>query len=35
LAGVGQKKVGDENDIVAWTARVLATLLEEDAPAGS
>ncbi|GAA1610956.1 transcription-repair coupling factor [Leucobacter chromiireducens] len=32
LAGVGQRKVGDEGDIVAWTGRVLATLLEEDAP---
>ena len=31
LAGVGQKHVGDEGDIVAWTARVLATLLEDDA----
>ncbi|QIM17023.1 transcription-repair coupling factor [Leucobacter insecticola] len=33
LAGVGQRHVGDEGDIVAWTGRVLATLLEEDAPA--
>ena len=33
LAGVGQRKVGDEGDIVAWTGRVLATLLEEDQPA--
>ncbi|SJN12728.1 Transcription-repair coupling factor [Leucobacter sp. 7(1)] len=32
LAGVGQRKVGDEGDIVAWTGRVLATLLEEDTP---
>lgn len=30
LAGVGQKHVGDEGDIVAWTGRVLSTLLEED-----
>lgn len=30
LAGVGQRNVGDEGDIVAWTGRVLATLLEED-----
>ncbi|WP_053353514.1 transcription-repair coupling factor [Leucobacter musarum] len=35
LAGVGQKHVGDENDIVAWTTRVLTTLLEPDAPASS
>ncbi|WP_420813276.1 transcription-repair coupling factor [Leucobacter triazinivorans] len=35
LAGVGQKRVGDESDIVAWTGRVLATLLEEDAGTGS
>ncbi|WP_010156499.1 transcription-repair coupling factor, partial [Leucobacter chromiiresistens] len=33
LAGVGQKLVGDEGDIVAWTGRVLATLLEAEAPA--
>ncbi|WP_125099472.1 transcription-repair coupling factor [Leucobacter chromiireducens] len=33
LAGVGQRHVGDEGDIVAWTGRVLATLLEEDPPA--
>ncbi|GAB2556190.1 transcription-repair coupling factor [Leucobacter ruminantium] len=33
LAGVGQRSVGDEGDIVAWTGRVLATLLEEDPPA--
>ncbi|PRI10633.1 transcription-repair coupling factor [Leucobacter massiliensis] len=33
LAGVGQRHVGDESDIVAWTGRVLATLLEEDPPA--
>lgn len=32
LAGVGQRHVGDESDVVAWTARVLATLLEEDPP---
>ena len=32
LAGVGQRHVGDEGDIVAWTGRVLATLLEDDAP---
>ena len=32
LAGVGQRHVGDEGDIVAWTGRVLSTLLEEDAP---
>ncbi|WP_442918949.1 transcription-repair coupling factor [Leucobacter sp. VD1] len=30
LAGVGQRNVGDEGDIVAWTGRVLATLFEED-----
>ena len=30
LSGVGQRPVGDEDDIVAWTGRVLATLLEED-----
>lgn len=30
LAGVGQRYVGDEGDIVAWTGRVLATLLEEE-----
>ena len=30
LAGVGQKLMGDEGDIAAWTGRVLATLLEED-----
>ncbi|WP_336658709.1 transcription-repair coupling factor [Leucobacter sp. USHLN153] len=30
LAGVGQKSVGDEGDIVAWTGRVFATLLEEE-----
>lgn len=30
LAGVGQKLVGDEGDIVAWTGRVFATLLEEE-----
>ena len=35
LAGVGQRKVGDEGDIVAWTGRVLETLLEEDPPAGA
>ena len=35
LAGVGQKRVGDEGDIVAWTTRVLETLLEEDPPAAS
>lgn len=34
LAGVGQKRMGDEGDIVAWTGRVLATLLEADPPAG-
>lgn len=34
LAGVGQRHVGDEGDVVAWTGRVLATLLEEDAPPG-
>ena len=33
LAGVGQKLMGDESDIAAWTGRVLATLLEEDPPA--
>lgn len=33
LAGVGQRTVGDEGDVVAWTGRVLATLLEEDQPA--
>ncbi|QIK62545.1 transcription-repair coupling factor [Leucobacter viscericola] len=33
LAGVGQRHVGDEGDVVAWTGRVLATLLEEDAAA--
>ncbi|QIM18902.1 transcription-repair coupling factor [Leucobacter coleopterorum] len=33
LAGVGQRHVGDEGDVAAWTGRVLATLLEEDAPA--
>lgn len=33
LAGVGQRHTGDEGDIVAWTGRVLATLLEEDPPA--
>ncbi|MBL3698581.1 transcription-repair coupling factor [Leucobacter luti] len=33
LAGVGQPKTGDEGDIVAWTTRVIATLLEDDAPA--
>ncbi|WP_200329650.1 transcription-repair coupling factor [Leucobacter sp. L43] len=33
LSGVGQKHVGDEDDIVAWTGRVLATLLEEESPA--
>ncbi|UOR02705.1 transcription-repair coupling factor [Leucobacter allii] len=32
LAGVGQRRVGDEDDIVAWTGRVLQTLLEEDPP---
>lgn len=32
LAGVGQRHTGDEGDIVAWTGRVLATLLEEDPP---
>ncbi|MBK0420785.1 transcription-repair coupling factor [Leucobacter sp. CSA2] len=30
LAGVGQRRVGDEGDIIAWTGRVLSTLLEED-----
>ncbi len=33
LAGVGQKRMGDEGDIVAWTGRVLGTLLEADPPA--
>ncbi|RGE24359.1 transcription-repair coupling factor [Leucobacter sp. wl10] len=33
LAGVGQRRTGDEGDIVAWTGRALATLLEEDPPA--
>ncbi len=33
LAGVGQRAVGDEGDIVAWTGRVLTTLLEPDTPA--
>ncbi|QZY52689.1 transcription-repair coupling factor [Leucobacter tenebrionis] len=33
LSGVGQRNVGDEGDIVAWTGRVLATLLEEEAAA--
>lgn len=33
LAGVGQRKVGDEGDIVAWTGRVLSTLLEEESSA--
>ena len=33
LAGVGQRLVGDEGDIVAWTERVLRTLLEPDDPA--
>ena len=36
LAGVGERRVGDEGDIVAWTGRVLATLLEPDPePAGA
>lgn len=30
LAGVGQRHLGDEGDIVAWAGRVLATLLEAD-----
>ncbi|UOQ60328.1 transcription-repair coupling factor [Leucobacter rhizosphaerae] len=33
LAGVGQRHLGDEGDVVAWTGRVLSTLLEEDPPA--
>ncbi|MGR4009084.1 transcription-repair coupling factor [Leucobacter sp. 1207-22] len=33
LAGVGQRKFGDEHDIAAWTGRVFATLLEADPPA--
>ncbi len=33
LAGVGQKRMGDEGNIVAWTGRVLGTLLEADPPA--
>ncbi|MCW2287213.1 transcription-repair coupling factor [Leucobacter luti] len=33
LAGVGQPKTGDEGDIVAWTGRVLSTLLEDEQPA--
>ena len=35
LAGVGQRHVGDEGDVVAWTGRVLATLLEEEPPTAS
>ncbi len=35
LAGVGQKHMGDEGDIAAWTGRVLATLLEPDAQASA
>lgn len=34
LAGVGQPRVGDEDDVVAWTGRVLAALLEPDPEPG-
>ena len=35
LAGVGQPRVGDEDDVVAWTGRVLASLLEPEPGPGA